>query len=122
MSTATIERNVESSPLAAVAWAAVEKVASKEAVRDDLASGASHVVQLTLAGEVDGAPIAQSFARVLTVGHDQRRAASTTPAQPRLVAAILAKLNTATRNRVLRNCLRSSPHREACCRLRTMTW
>jgi hypothetical protein len=102
MATATLERNRELSPVTAAAWAALEKVASKEGGRDDLAAGARHVVRLTLTGEVDGMPFEQSIAGVLTVGHDQRRAASTTPAQPRLVAAILAKLNQVTRNRVLR--------------------
>ncbi len=99
---ATNERNGGASAYLAAAWAAVEKVAAKEGGRDDLTPGASHVVHLTVAGDVDGTPLEQSFSGVLTVGHDQRRATSATPAQPRLVAAILAKLNQVTRNRVLR--------------------
>ena len=88
--------------LSAAAWAAIGKIASKQNWRDGLAPGARHEVELSLSALVDGEPFEQDIAAVLTVGHDQQKATSATPNQSQLVAAILAKLNRATRQKVLR--------------------
>jgi hypothetical protein len=89
--------------LAAIAWHALLKTADKEAVRDDLAPGSSHCVNLTVAGDVDGQSFERSISAVLSVGHDSTRATSATPAADRVIASILAKLNERTREAILRD-------------------
>ena len=48
-----------SSVISAVAWHALLKTADKEAVRDDLAPGAAHRVELAVSGSIDGASFEQ---------------------------------------------------------------
>lgn len=43
-----------------IAWHAIGRVANKEADRDDLAGGSSHVVSLNVSGTVDGEPFEQA--------------------------------------------------------------
>ena len=83
-------------------WAALSRVADKEANRDDLPAGSAYIVNLLVTGEIDGQPIEQALSAVLTVGHDSTRATSATPAVDRLIGSILAKLNTVTREAILR--------------------
>ena len=84
-----------------VLFAALAKVAAGEGNRDALRAGARHEVSLHLTGDVDGRPVHRRIAAVVSVGHDQERATSATPDQPRLIAAILSKLNPATRRCIL---------------------
>lgn len=93
---------VQGNIASAAVWFALAKTADKEANRDDLPAGSAHDVRLRITGEVDGNPVDQSIAAILTVGHDSTRATSATPAVDRLIGSILAKLNTATREAVLR--------------------
>ena len=85
-----------------IIWAALERVSAKQGCRDQLESGDSHEVHVRLEGDVDGEHFAQNVSAVLTVGHEQQKAASATPDQPRLIGAILAKLNATTREKILR--------------------
>jgi len=87
----------------AVAWHALSRIADKESCRDDLRAGGVHVVKLAVSGTIDGQPVHESLDAILTVGHDSERASSSLPAVGHLVAAILAKLNTATRDSILAN-------------------
>jgi hypothetical protein len=86
----------------AVVWAALGKVAAKEARRDELTAGGSHVLHLSVAGHVDDEPVAQIVRGVLCVGHDALKASSTGPAAAGVVACILAKLNAVTREQICR--------------------
>lgn len=92
---------VHASP--AALWAALGYVSGKESNRDALESGASHVVNLTVTGDIDGQPVEQSFAGRLTVGKDSTRASASVPNIEQVVAAILAKLNPATREAICRD-------------------
>ena len=99
---ATNERNGGASAYLAAAWAAVEKVAAKEGGRDDLTpahptSSTSRWRAMSMARRWNNPSAA--FLPWGTISPGDKLA---TPAQPRLVAAILAKLNQVTRNRVLR--------------------
>lgn len=87
--------------LSPIVWAALNRVASKEVKHDSIEQGSEHEVQLSLIGQVDGMPFRQSLSTTVTVGHDQEKATSATPDQPRLLAFILSKLNEATRKRLL---------------------
>jgi hypothetical protein len=89
--------------IGAVAWHALSRIADKESCRDDLRAGGVHVINLAISGSVDGQPVRESVDAILTVGHDSERASSSLPAVGHLIAAILAKLNTATREAVLAN-------------------
>ena len=87
-----------------IIWHSLGKIAGKEAVRDDLSDGASHSLSLAISGEIDGdkfAPI--KLTAYLIAGHASHRASTVTPDVPRLVAAILAKLNDRTREAILRD-------------------
>lgn len=91
------------SAISAVAWHALLKVADKESVRDDLAPGSLHSIDMAVSGSIDGEDFEQHIAATMTVGHDSTRATSATPALAEVVGAILAKLNTATREAILRD-------------------
>ncbi len=92
-----------SSVVSAIAWHALLKTADKEAVRDDLEAGETHRIDLAVSGSIDGESFEQSISAILSVGHDSQRASSATPDVNCIVAAILAKLNTATREAILRD-------------------
>jgi hypothetical protein len=92
-----------SSVVSAIAWHALLKTADKEAVRDDLSAGVSHTIDLAVSGSIDGESFEQHISAVLSVGHDSQRATSATPALDHIIGAILAKLNTATREAILRD-------------------
>lgn len=102
MTTATTQPPTPQNDIAAVLWSALGKVASKEGDRDALTGGSRHCVQLEVVGTVDQQPLQYDIDAVLNIGHDQQKASSTTPDQAKLVANILAKLNPATRNKILR--------------------
>jgi len=93
---------VDPAVVAAAAYTALAKVGGKEANRDDLAAGATHAVRLAIAGQIDGEEFETYIAADLSVGHDSTRASSTGPKQGELIAVILGKLNTATRDKILR--------------------
>ena len=50
---------------------------------------------------MDGEPFDESVNSVLSIGHRQTRSSSVNPQVPQLIAWILGKLNSATRNRIL---------------------
>ena len=87
--------------LDAVVWAALEKVAHKQKESDSLPEGSKHTVSLKLNGTVDGEPFDESVNSILSIGHRQTRSSSVNPQVPQLIAWILGKLNSATRNRIL---------------------
>ncbi len=89
--------------LRAAVFAALGKVAEDEGDRDELADGSAHRFSLTISGEIDGHGFGQSFAGALTVGHASQRASSTGPNQDHLLAYVLGKLNSATREKILRD-------------------
>lgn len=86
----------------AIAWVTLERVSVKEGSRDRLSAGATHDVDIRIAGSVDGLPFEQSIAALLTIGHDQVKATSATPDQAQLLAYLLSKLNGTTREKLLR--------------------
>jgi hypothetical protein len=88
--------------VSAVAWHALLKTADKETVRNDLAAGSAHSVNLTVCGDIDGEPFEQAISAILSVAHDSSRASSSTPALDHLIGSILAKLNARTRDAILR--------------------
>ena len=101
MTTSALQQQGVDQELAAVLWAATDKVAGKELDRDKLNQNESHQVRLMVTGEIDGKTIHRSLHGTLKVGADQERAVSATPDQPTLVALILSKLNEATREKIL---------------------
>jgi hypothetical protein len=100
---ATVSRSPAPVNVSSIAWHALAKVAAKEGSRDDLQPGSSHVCRLSVNGDIDGREFDESFEAILSVGHDTTKASSATPELPLLVANILAKLNAATRESVLRD-------------------
>ncbi len=91
------------SALRAALFHALLKSAEKEAVRADLTGGSAYVIAVRIAGTVDGLKVSHTLAGRLTVGADYTRSASATPSIDRVVAAILGKLNTKTREAVMRD-------------------
>jgi hypothetical protein len=89
--------------LSAVTWQALSYVAGKESDRDALEAGAAHQVDLHVSGTVDGLPVQQAFSGRLTVGQDGTRNSAVVPNLAHLIAAVLGKLNDATRAAVLRD-------------------
>jgi len=89
--------------VAAVTWAMLAKVAAKEKRRDLLAAGGSYKGQLYLVAEIGGARFMKLINTELSVGHSSRRGKSVAPNPTALVALILSKLNTATRERLVRD-------------------
>lgn len=90
--------------LSAVALAVLSKIAGNESFRDSLEAGSAHVCNLTISGDVDGLPLAPCQVKsTLTIGHDSQRASSSNPPLATLIGNILAKLNKATRDAVLRD-------------------
>lgn len=92
---------------AAAVWAAVNYLAGKSQNRDELTSGASYGVKLSIVAQVDGGPIyRQQFEGPLTVGHDSEVAASHTPGGDKLLLAVaLSKMNETTRAALIRDVL-----------------
>ena len=93
----------ETSPnLSAIAFAALGYVADKEGDRDSLTDGAAHDIGLTVSGTIDDQPFAVSIDGRLTIGHASEKASSSTPNIAHIVAALLSKLNKATREKIAR--------------------
>lgn len=88
-------------PARSAVWAALEKIAGKQKNSDEIADGSRHVVNLDIAGMIDGQLFTQSVDSIVSVGHRQTRSSSVTPAVLELLAYILGKLNRATRERIL---------------------
>ena len=84
-----------------VVWAALEKIGGKQKDREAIEPDSTHDVCLTLSGTVNGEPFEQQLSSILQVGSDLRKATSTTPELPTLVAVILSKLNRVTREKLL---------------------
>ncbi len=85
----------------AIALAALEKWATKEGDRDELAAGSSYDVSLTIDGLVDGQDFADACIGRLLVNHDSQQAHSTGPKPAVLVAALLADLPPRRRQQIL---------------------
>lgn len=88
----------------------IGKISAKWFERDDLQDGASYEVVGTCHGTVNGHCFALPIDGTLTVGHESVSATSATPKQANIVAAILSKLNTVTREKVVQDLL--SEYRE----------
>lgn len=82
-------------------WSALGYIAGKEADRDALADGSLTTIDLTVSGSIDGLPVAERITGRLTVGHSTEKASSSTPNVSHIIAALLSKLNKATRAKVL---------------------
>lgn len=85
----------------AATWFGLEKIAGKEADRSSLAVG-THALQLSIDGRVMDQPISLAIDGTLAVAPNSTRADSSGPSKALLVGWILAKLNTATREKILR--------------------
>jgi hypothetical protein len=88
-------------PLSSVVFAAMEKVGAKQKKPDHLADGASHSVRMLIKGEVDGQLFEQSIVSIVSIGHRQEKSSSVNPQVAELIAYVLSKLNSATRERIL---------------------
>lgn len=81
------------------------KLADKWADRDELTDGSAYEIHGHCAGSIDGHEFSLPIDGTLTVGHESVKATSVTPKQVEIVAAILSKLNTATRVKVVQDVL-----------------
>ncbi len=81
------------------------KISDKWAERDELTDGASYAITGSVNGAVDGCSFSLPIDCTLTVGHESVKASSATPKQANIVAAILSKLNTATRTKIVQDLL-----------------
>jgi hypothetical protein len=88
--------------LSAAVWEAVGRVAEKENRRDDIPDGFSGRVELSLAAKIQGQIYRQQFTADLTVGYGSQAATSSLPNVGAIVGHILARLNAATREAILR--------------------
>lgn len=74
----------------AAVWAALSKIAAKEFLREQLAGGASHTVDLSIVAAVDGKKgFKEHFTAMLTVGHDSQRGSSQACDPARVIALAL---------------------------------
>lgn len=87
--------------VSAVAWAALERAASKECRRELLAEGSRREVELRIDGTIDEEPFVRSVRGPLCVGHAGVRAASSGPDANHLLAIVLGKLSAKTREKLL---------------------
>jgi len=82
-------------------WAAMQKIGQKELDSGKLPESTSHSVNLQIRGTIDGRPISESIESMVSIGESQTKSSSVNPQMPELVAWILSKLNSATRERIL---------------------
>jgi hypothetical protein len=87
--------------IAAVAWATLERAASKECRREVLDEGAKHEVELRIDGTVDQQPFTRSVRGQLSIGHAGVRNSSSAPDACHLVGLILGKLSAKIREKLL---------------------
>ena len=87
--------------LRAAAWATLCKIGEKESSRDDIPDGLSGKVELLIAARINGKVIQETFDATINVGHSSQRASSVNPQPAALLALVLSKLNTATREKIL---------------------
>lgn len=103
--TARGESSTQSDLLAlqAAMWAFTAKISADQGERDDLHDGQHSNVRIAIVAEVDGHRTRHSFAGSVNVGHASTRASSVGPNQDELLALVLSKLNTATRDAICRD-------------------
>jgi hypothetical protein len=87
----------------AALWAFFGKLAESESSRDDLHDGQHSDVKLAIVAEVDGHRTRHAFTGSVDVGHSSTRASSAGPNQDELLALVLSKLNTVTRDAICRD-------------------
>ncbi len=87
--------------LRAAAYTTLAKIADKEISRDDIPDGFSGKVELLIAARINGKIIQEVFDSTISVGHASQRASTVTPQPAALLALVLSKLNTATREKIL---------------------
>ena len=80
---------------------ALSKLAEKWSDRDQLVDGEAYTLQGSVAGTINGQPFSMPIDSTLTVGHESTRASSWTPDYVDILAVVLGKLNTATREAVM---------------------
>lgn len=110
MATATLtQATVSSNPankvsLANVVFATAGKIIEKEMVRDEIVDGSNHKVELMIAARIDGQHVfSRQYEADFSVGHTSERASGQNPNVAKLLACVLSKLNTQTREALLRD-------------------
>lgn len=83
----------------------LSKFADKFADRDELVDGQAYKLVADVSGSINDVPFSLPVEATLTVGHESVRASSTTPKTNCVIAAILGKLNAATRAKVVQDVL-----------------
>jgi hypothetical protein len=82
--------------------ACAAKIASGEAVRDDIPDGyTASGVEVMIAAKIGGQVYREQFLADINVGHASVRASSVNPDMGQVLGLILSKLNTATRDKIL---------------------
>lgn len=90
--------------ISAAVWESIGKIAGKENRRDDIPDGFAGKVELYIAARIDNGPVyRQNFAGQISVGHASQRATSSLPNMGEVIGHILAQLNGATREAILRD-------------------
>jgi len=96
-------KNVNLVALSAAAWECTNYIGKKESRRDDVPDGFSAKdIEVSLAVKIEGQIYRQFFKADLTVGHGQDTATSSLPEMGAIIGHILAQLNQATREAVIR--------------------
>jgi hypothetical protein len=80
---------------------AVQKATAKHQERESLAPG-SYECDITITGTVDANPVYARFLGSLSVGTDTVANSSSGPNQAELLAVVMGKLNSATREKITR--------------------
>lgn len=89
--------------LSAAVIETVKYISGKESRRDDVPDGFhSSGIELSIAAKINGQIYRQSYTADLSVGHKQTAATSSLPNMEMVVGHILAQLNAATREAVIR--------------------
>lgn len=97
----TTKKAPDFNALQSAALIAIEKYCGKFADRDLLPDGSAFNVDCSLLGSINGSQFELPIVATLTVGHESTKASSSTPAVVNVVAALLGKLNTATRTKAI---------------------
>ncbi|MGB1276350.1 MAG: hypothetical protein ACPG77_11435 [Nannocystaceae bacterium] len=86
-----------------VLWFSLFKFGGKEAERDNLLPNATHVVELSVTGKIDGVETSEVVDGTLSIGGDNPTTATSGPKPEEVLAYVLGKLNGPIRDAVLEN-------------------
>jgi hypothetical protein len=98
-----MKERVDFAALSAAVFGTMAKVGEKHFERDCLADGAAIAVDMAIVGNVDGRDFSLPLGAMFTVGHASKRAGNVNAPPALVIAAILSKLNAATRGAVCRD-------------------